>query len=112
MALALVLAAGLTHTLGLSMKADTSSAEAILKLVVASICLGFLNATVGKLAKLIALPLNCLTLGLFSLVINAAIFYWVGTMKLGLVVGDLLSALVGSLFYSGFATILTTTITD
>lgn len=112
MTLALVLAAGLTSMLGLKMSADTSSSTAILRLVLAALALGFLNATVGTVAKLIALPLNCLTLGLVSLFINAGILYWVGTFKLGLVVGDFLSAFVGSLFYSGIATILTTTLTD
>ena len=36
--------------------------------------LALLNATLGKILKLLTLPLNCLTLGLFSLVINAIIF--------------------------------------
>lgn len=112
MTVALVLAAGITAMLGLKMSADTSSSDAIVKLVLAAVVLGLINATLGRVLKLIALPLNCLTLGLFSLVINAAIFYWVGTMRLGLVVGDFLSAFVGSLFYSGINAILSTIVDD
>ena len=41
--------------------------------LIASIVVGFLNATIGFLLKLLTFPLSLLTLGLFFLVINAII---------------------------------------
>jgi putative membrane protein len=41
--------------------------------LVAALVVGFLNATVGLLLKLLTFPLSILTLGLFFLVINAII---------------------------------------
>ena len=66
--------------------------------------LGLVNATLGRLAKAITTPLNCLTLGLVWLLINGALFYWVGQFgtrdnpTMGFYVGDFLAAVVGSIF--------------
>jgi putative membrane protein len=49
-----------------------------LDLLVASLLLGILNAFVRPVLKLLSLPLLILTLGLFSLVINALLLYFVG----------------------------------
>lgn len=43
--------------------------------IVFAIVLGLLNMVVTPILKLIGLPLNILTLGLFSLVINAIVVY-------------------------------------
>jgi len=40
--------------------------------VVVAVVLGFINAWIRPIVKLLALPVNILTLGLFTLVINAA----------------------------------------
>ena len=45
--------------------------------------LSLLNATIGRLIKFLTLPLSCITLGLFSLVINAAILMAAASLKLG-----------------------------
>jgi putative membrane protein len=68
-----------------------------LRLMLGVAVLGLVNATIGRFAKLVTLPLNCLTLGLVWLLINAGLFYWVGGMKLGFHVGDFWAALVGSM---------------
>ena len=47
-------------------------------LIVASLLLGILNAFVRPVLMLIALPLLIFTLGLFMLVINALLLYFVG----------------------------------
>lgn len=47
-------------------------------LLVASLVLGILNAFVRPILMLIALPLLIFTLGLFTLVINALLLYFVG----------------------------------
>jgi putative membrane protein len=49
-------------------------------LLLASLLLGILNAFVRPILMLIALPLLLLTLGLFTLVINALLLYLVGTL--------------------------------
>lgn len=60
-----------------------------------------LNATVKPVLKIIGLPLTILTLGLFSLVINAVIFLlaeWISDLAgLGLDITDFWSAVWGAL---------------
>lgn len=49
-------------------------------LVIASLLLGILNAFVRPILILLALPLLIFTLGLFTLVINALLLYFVGVL--------------------------------
>jgi putative membrane protein len=77
-----------------------------LGLFVAAAALALLNATLGRLLKLIALPLNCLTLGMFSLVVNAAMLVVVGSLGVGLRVEGFLPALVGSVLISAVNAVL------
>jgi len=49
-------------------------------LIVASLLLGILNAFVRPVLMLLALPLLIFTLGLFTLVINALLLYFVGVL--------------------------------
>jgi putative membrane protein len=49
-------------------------------LIVASLLLGILNAFVRPILMLLALPLLIFTLGLFMLVINALLLYFVGVL--------------------------------
>jgi len=49
-------------------------------LFVATLLLGLLNAFVRPLLMLLSLPLLVLTLGLFQLIINAALLYFVGSI--------------------------------
>lgn len=51
--------------------------------LVAVIIIGFLNATLGLLLKIITLPLSILTLGIFFLVINAFILRLAGEVVPG-----------------------------
>lgn len=68
---------------------------------VASLVLGILNAFIRPILMLIALPLLVLTLGLFTLVINMLLLYFVGVLlKPHFVVDSFGSALVGSLIIS------------
>ena len=50
-------------------------------LIIATLVLGLLNAFLRPLLMLLSLPLMILTLGLFTLVINAGLLYLVGQMK-------------------------------
>ena len=68
--------------------------------VVAALVLGLVNALIRPLVKLLTLPLTCLTLGLFSLVINAVLFWAVSEMVDGFTVEGVFAALLGSILYS------------
>jgi len=54
--------------------------EKPLDLVVASLVLGVLNAVLRPILLLVALPLLLFTLGLFTLIINALVLYFVGNL--------------------------------
>ena len=57
---------------------------------------GLFGLTIKPLLKLLTLPINILTLGLFSFVINALLFWFIGTFVQGFVVAGFIPALVGS----------------
>lgn len=100
MVLALIAAGSVTQLLmkGFTVKAD--SAGDIFRLFLGVAVLSVLNATIGRLLKFLAIPLNCLTLGLFALVINAAMFQAAGSVGLGFHVDSFWAALVGSILFS------------
>jgi len=71
--------------------------EGALTLLVAALLLGMVNAVVRPLAVLLTLPLTVFTLGLFLLVINAAMFGLVAAMLDGFRVAGFFAALFGAL---------------
>ena len=78
--------------------------------------LGLLNALVRPLLKLLTCPLIVLTLGLFTLVINTAIFWLAG--EIGAIFGagytgnSLLSYFLGALVVSAVSVVLTLLLKD
>jgi len=62
--------------------------------------LGIFNALLRPLLWLLSLPLVILTLGLFTLVINALLLYFVGTLMKAFVVAGFWPAFWGSLIIS------------
>lgn len=79
---------------------------------VAVLALTLVNAFIRPIIRLLALPLTCLTFGLFGLVINAFMFYLVGQFDLGLIVKDFWAGLFGSVVFSLISGILSTFISD
>ncbi len=69
-------------------------------LVLAGLLLGVVNAFVRPIALLLALPALVLTLGLFLLVINAAMLGLVALVLKGFVVGGFWNAILGALIVS------------
>lgn len=69
--------------LGLDFVAKVDSAADVGKLLVGVVVLGLLNATLGSILKLLTLPLRCLTLGLFSLVVNAIVLWVAASLHFG-----------------------------
>ncbi len=70
-------------------------------LLLVALLFGVVNAVLGSILRLLALPVTFLTLGLFALVINA-ILLWVtgvaaGSLGLGLQVDGFIPAFLGAL---------------
>lgn len=59
-----------------------------------------LNAVVKPIILLIAFPITLITLGLFSFIVNAGLFWLVGSFVKGFIVSGFLPALLGSLVVS------------
>ncbi|GLT21894.1 MAG: phage holin family protein [Zoogloea sp.] len=68
--------------------------------LISAVLLGFVNAIIRPLLVLITLPITILTLGLFTLVINALMFWSVSGLVKGFVVPDFSTAFWGALAYS------------
>ncbi|HSD61016.1 MAG TPA: phage holin family protein [Burkholderiales bacterium] len=68
--------------------------------LVAALLLGLLNTLVRPLLVLLTLPITVLTLGLFILVINALVFWFVGSFVKGFEVAGFWPAFWGAIVYS------------
>ncbi len=68
--------------------------------VVAAIILGIVNAVLKPILVILSLPLEILTLGLFTFVINAVLFYLVAKLGIGLSVDGFGAAFLGALVLS------------
>lgn len=66
----------------------------------ACVIIALINTFVKPVLELIALPINFITVGLFSLVINALLLMLAGWITPGLEVDGFLSALLGSIVLS------------
>lgn len=69
-------------------------------LIVAALLLGLVNAIIRPLFILLTLPITLLTLGLFLLVVNAAMFGLVAAMLDGFAVSGFFAALFGAILVS------------
>jgi putative membrane protein len=69
-------------------------------LLVAALLLGIVNAVVRPLIVLLTLPITVLTLGLFLLVVNAAMLALVAALLDGFTISGFLPALLGSAIVS------------
>ncbi len=69
-------------------------------LIVATLVLGLLNAFIKPVLMLVSLPLLIFTLGLFTLVINALLLFFVGNLIQGFHVDSFGPALIGALIIS------------
>jgi putative membrane protein len=68
--------------------------------LIAALILGIVNAVLRPILFVLSLPLQILTLGLFTLVINAALFYLVAKLGIGLTVDGFWSAFLGAIVLS------------
>lgn len=72
------------------------SVESFYAALIAAVILGVLNAVVRPLLVLLTLPINVMTLGLFTFVINAGLIFFVGTFVKGFSI-NFSSALIASI---------------
>ena len=75
-------------------------------LIAGAVLLGVFNIFVKPILVLFTLPITCLTLGLFTLIVNGIILWAVGQFIPGLNVEGLLSAVLGGVVISIFSTII------
>jgi putative membrane protein len=79
---------------------DVDSSEGLLAVIAMALVLGIVNTLVRPLVKLLALPLIAVTLGLFLLVINAAMFALASWLLPSFSVDGFIAALEGSIIVS------------
>jgi len=72
----------------------------------AALILGAVNMVIRPIMLLVTLPINLLTLGLFTLVVNALMLWITSQLVPGFVIDSFLSALIGSIVLSLISTIL------
>ncbi|MBP6911964.1 MAG: phage holin family protein [Candidatus Pacebacteria bacterium] len=68
--------------------------------IIVGAVLGFINLVIKPVISLLTLPLNVLTLGLFSLIVNATLFYFVGRVVEGFSIDSFTAAFWGALIVS------------
>ena len=118
LAFSVVLASMVSQALGLHFNVDVSTADSVFKLFLGVAVLAFLNATIGRVLRFVTLPITCLTLGLFSLVVNAVVLMMASSLKLGFSIADgntfmgFLAAFVASIMISSVNGILGVFLTD
>ena len=66
----------------------------------AAFVMGVLSITIKPVAKLITLPLSIITLGLFSLLLNALFFWLISVVVKGFTIDGFIPAFVGSIIVS------------
>jgi putative membrane protein len=79
---------------------EVRSAEPLVAVGIFALILGVLNAFLRPILLLLTLPLNLLTLGLFTLVVNAIVFWLASQFDVGVHVVDFGAAFIGALVVS------------
>jgi putative membrane protein len=75
--------------------------------LIAALVLGLVNMLVKPVLVLLTLPITIVTLGLFLIVINALLFWFVGSVLKGFQVNGFWWALGGAILYSIISGLLT-----
>ncbi len=98
----------LFNSLGLVLIAefiDGIHVEGIYAAIIAAIVLGILNIIIRPILLILTLPITIITLGLFSFVVNAALFLFAASFIEGFAVDNFWYALLGSILMSIISTI-------
>lgn len=84
------------------------SASSWESLIVAAVIIGLLNSFLRPVLILLTLPINILSVGLFTLVINGFMFFLASKVVKGFVVTDFFSAFLAAILFSIASVILNT----
>lgn len=84
----------------------------ILSPFVAALVIGVLNAIVRPFLILITLPINILTLGIFTFVVNGFIIYMTAKVVNGFTIENFWAAFVGAIFISIISFLLSFFVSD
>lgn len=68
--------------------------------LIVALILGLLNITIKPILFILTLPINILTLGLFSFVLNAFMLWFVASFVQGFTIAGFLPALLGAIIMS------------
>ncbi len=71
--------------------------DSLVALLIAALILGIANAIVRPILIILTLPITIVTLGLFLLVVNGAVFWLVGHFSPGFHVHGLFNAILGAI---------------
>lgn len=74
--------------------------------LIAALVIGFINATLGALLKILTFPLTLLTLGLFWFVINALMLELAANLVQGFQVRNFFAAFIGAILLSIVSSVL------
>lgn len=101
---------------GLEVVGGDETPQRVLVFLVVALVFGLVNAVVKPVVKLFSLPLYILTLGLFTLVVNAAMLWLVGWLSeqtdYGLRIDTFWTALVGALIISVASFVMSLVVRD
>ncbi|MCX6754215.1 MAG: phage holin family protein [Candidatus Nomurabacteria bacterium] len=76
------------------------SVNPIWVVLIVGACLTLFNMFIKPIINILTLPINIITLGLFSLIVNGALFWYLGTMINGFTVSTFQAAFIGALLVS------------
>jgi len=79
---------------------DGITVEPLYVALIVGACLTLFNMFIKPIVNILTLPINVITLGLFSLVINGILFWYLGTLIKGFEVTTFSAAFVGALLVS------------
>lgn len=79
---------------------DGIHVSSVLTALIVAAILGFINMLIKPIIKILTLPINILTLGLFSLVLNGLFFWFVAGLVSGFEIDTFTAAIVGALIVS------------
>jgi putative membrane protein len=74
--------------------------------LLAAVAIGLVNGSLGPVLRLLSLPLNILSLGLFSLVVNGVCFWLASILVPGFAVSGLWALILGPVILSFASTFL------
>jgi putative membrane protein len=100
------IALAIVANLGIGVTITEKGMSLLMTYALATVVIGLVNSIVRPVLRLLTLPLNCLTFGLFGWVLNALLFYATHYVVPGFEVKSVLGALLGPALMSFITSIL------